>query len=466
MRNLLLNFFMVAIFVFLPSKVIATTDTGAKGWPRMFENGGNKVVVHQPQLDAWDNYTTLTGKSAVVVQLKGEKKEYYGAIYLQADTKVDFETRTVLLDNLRVTKQIFPNIDKKHDSRCKQAVIAALPLGKSDTFSLDRILAGLERTKQHAMAVSVNLEPPPIYHSERPAILVIFMGEPQFKAIPGNPDLLYAVNTNWDIIHEMGTTRYYLLNNDSWLVTTDINNGPWKPASSLPKSFKTLPDDENWQAVKKNIPGKKTAMVPKVFISTKPAELILTEGSPEYSPISGTKLLYLTNTESDIFLHSPTSTHYFLTAGRWFKAKKISGPWTAASKDPPGDFSNIPTTHKKAYVLSSVPGTPEADAAVLLASVPRKATVDRKNTTVKVVYEGKPEFIIIDGTSSKVYYAVNSPYSVFKVEGLYYCIHDGVWFVSTKATGPWTVCTVVPQVIYTIPATHPKHNVTYVYVYD
>ena len=74
MRNLLLNFFMVAIFVFMPSKVSAATDTGAKGWPRMFENGGNKVVVHQPRRDAWDNYTTLTGKSAVVVQLKGEKK--------------------------------------------------------------------------------------------------------------------------------------------------------------------------------------------------------------------------------------------------------------------------------------------------------------------------------------------------------------------------------------------------------
>ena len=82
------------------------------------------------------------------------------------------------------------------------------------------------------------------------------------------------------------------------------------------------------------------------------------------------------------------------------------------------------------------------------------------------MYEGKPEFALIDGTSSAVYYAVNSPYSIFRVEKLYYCVHNGVWFVSENAMGPWAVCTDVPEPIYTIPPSHPKYNVTYVYVYD
>ena len=116
--------------------------------------------------------------------------------------------------------------------------------------------------------------------------------------------------------------------------------------------------------------------------------------------------------------------------------------------------------------MSSVPGTPEADAAVILASIPQKATVDRTSTTVTVVYQGDPEFVEIKGTTSTVYYAVNTPYSVFRVNSRYYCCHNGVWFEATTSSGPWIVCGKVPAVLYTIPATHPKHNVTYVYVYD
>ena len=112
-----------------------------------------------------------------------------------------------------------------------------------------------------------------------------------------------------------------------------------------------------------------------------------------------------------------------------------------------------------------MPGTPEAEAAVLLASIPRKATVNRKDTKVTVVYEGDPKFVEIESTST-VYYAVNTPFNVFRVEKEFYVVHDGVWFVSANATGPWVVATQVPAVIYTIPPNHPKHNVTYVYIYD
>ncbi len=154
----------------------------------------------------------------------------------------------------------------------------------------------------------------------------------------------------------------------------------------------------------------------------------------------------------------------FLTAGRWFRAKKLAGPWTAASTDLPKDFKDIPIEHPKSHVLASVPGSPEADAAVLLASIPQKASVDRKTATVTVVYEGDPDFVLIDGT--KVYYAVNSPYSVFKVADAYYACHQGVWFICPTPHGPWKVCTKPPDAIYTIPPTHPKYNVTYVYVYD
>lgn len=453
-------------FILIANSVYSKTVESPKEWPRIYLNSGNRLAVHQFQLDDWGEYLLLRGKTAVEVQLKGDERKYYGAMHLEASTAVDFESRIVFLNDFKITSLTFPNIDSKLADKCEKAVKSALPVGGSMTVSLDRVLAGIERTKQQTRTISVNLDPPPIHYSDKPAVLINFMGEPKFEAVKGGGGLLFAVNTNWDILLEVGSSKYYLLNGDNWLVTGDIAKGPWKTARSLPKSFNKLPNNDNWKEVKKNIPGKKGVKVPKVYVSTKPAELILTEGAPEYTPISGSKLLFIANTESDIFLHSPTSIHYFLTSGRWFKAKKLGGKWSAASKNLPKDFSKIPVDHLKSHVLSSVPGTPEADAAVLLASLPRKATVSRKTTKVTVVYEGDPEFILIKGTGSPVYFAVNSPYNIFQVEKMYYCVHDGIWFNSSSPQGPWLVSTEIPKVLYTIPSDHPKHNVTYVYIYD
>ena len=81
-----------------------------------------------------------------------------------------------------------------------------------------------------------------------------------------------------------------------------------------------------------------------------------------------------------------------------------------------------------------------------------------------VKFEGDPKFVAIKDTT--VQYAINTPNDVFLVDQKYYCCHKGVWFEAGAASGPWMVCSVVPEAIYTIPASSPKHNVTYVYVYD
>ncbi|MCW1925695.1 hypothetical protein OKA05_24265 [Luteolibacter arcticus] len=53
------------------------------------------------------------------------------------------------------------------------------------------------------------------------------------------------------------------------------------------------------------LPGATT--VPKVFVSNRPAEIVLTEGKPKLAPISGTSLMYVANSESDPFLDTPTA---------------------------------------------------------------------------------------------------------------------------------------------------------------
>jgi hypothetical protein len=201
--------------------------------------------------------------------------------------------------------------------------------------------------------------------------------------------------------------------------------------------------------------------VPAVIVSREPAELIVTDGEPRLDPIEGTTLQAVANTDSDLFFENTDERFYFLAAGRWFRAAQLEGPWAAATLDLPASFASIPPDHPRGHVLASVPGTREAEAAVLLATIPRTATLHKSDLSVDVVYDGEPQFLPIEG-STGVASAVNTDRDVFLVRGGYYCCYEGVWFSALEPRGPWEVCEAVPAPIYSIPSYSPQHDVTYV----
>jgi hypothetical protein len=55
---------------------------------------------------------------------------------------------------------------------------------------------------------------------------------------------------------------------------------------------------------------------------------------------------------------------------------------------------------------------------------------------------------------------------VLDVNNTYYCCSQAVWYQSASPTGPWAVCTSVPDAIYTIPPSCPVYYCRYAYVYD
>jgi len=437
-----------------------TKEVSELTWPRVFTEGGTTLTVYDPQVESWDNYETLKARSAVVVS--GNVPDQYGVIEYQVETEVDTEERMVLLKHRTLDTVRLQGVGKEATEKTEEMVRTILKKQPPLKISLDFVLAYIEENARAVPSVDVNLDPPPIYSSEEPAILVIFLGEPDFKPVK-DTGLQFATNTNWDVLFLPSESRYYLLNGEGWLTTTDLREGTWQPAASLPADLSRLPADENWAEVRKHVPGKKI-QAPKVFVSVEPAELIVTQGKPGLRPIAGTALAKVSNTESDLFRHEGEGNWYFLTSGRWFGATSLKGPWHAATHSLPEDFAKIPADDPDADVRASVPGTPEANDAVLLAAVPRKATVNRHQVTVNPTFDGEPKFELIEKT--QVYFAVNSPYSVFRVADRYYCCHEAVWFESATATGPWVVATLVPAEIYTIPSSHPKYPVTYVRVYS
>ena len=130
-------------------------------------------------------------------------------------------------------------------------------------------------------------------------------------------------------------------------------------------------------------------VTPQIIVATKPTELLQSKGEPKLSPIPRTELLYMSNSQNDIFLVLGAQTYYALISGRWFTAKALAGPWSfVPPKSLPADFAKIPADHPMADVLMSVPGTTQAREAAIANQIPQTATVQRDVQPSPVAYDG------------------------------------------------------------------------------
>jgi hypothetical protein len=454
-----------------PAQAAAKTTTGPQavsdlGWPRVYQTpAGTRFMIYQPQIADWVNQRHLTAYAAVSVERPGETKAALGSVKVEANTKVALDVRMVNFSDMAVTESNFPSLPKEQVRDVVNEIVKAIP-SEDRVIALDRVLANLDKSQIHPQNVEgVKADPPTIFFSKTPAVLVNVDGDPIWSPIKDN-DLKYAVNTNWDLFQHTPTNTFYLLDKGSWLMTTDLKSG-WVPVDKLPESFKKLPQDENWKETSAAVPGKKldAKKAPRVFVSTTPAEMILLTGEPSYLVVGNTHLLWVNNTESDVFRMGKTGAVYYLVAGRWFSAPDFTGPWTFATQNMPPEFQKIPLEHPRSRVLASVPGTQQAAEAVLLAQVPQTARVNKKEVRApEVTYQGQPSYKPIEQTTLQ--YAENTDKDIIKMGDLYYMCFQGVWFMSKNPTGPWEVCSSVPKEIYSIPASSPVHNVTYVTVVE
>jgi hypothetical protein len=250
--------------------------------------------------------------------------------------------------------------------------------------------------------------------------------------------------------------------------------GPWietdQPSSQLEQAKATAVGQKQVDLLNDpNSPLMKQLaqhVIPQVYVSTEPTEIIETEGKPELQSIAGTNLLFVSNTQDNVFLDQKDQNYYVLLSGRWYRASSLEGPWRyVAANKLPTDFKKIPPNHRKGAVLASIPGTQQAGEAKIANQVPQTAKVDRSQAALEVKYDGPPQFKQIEETSLK--YAANTQTPVIQVEPhSYFAVQNGVWFTSNSPEGPWTVATRVPAVIYSIPPSSPLYYVTYVRIYD
>jgi hypothetical protein len=206
--------------------------------------------------------------------------------------------------------------------------------------------------------------------------------------------------------------------------------------------------------------------VPTIVVSQAPTELIVFRGQPDFVPISGTQLLWASNTTADVFVETGNNDYYVLMSGRWFRAPALSGPWSFVAADAlPADFARIPAASRPGAVLPTVAGTPQAQEALISNAIPQTATVPLKGgPSFTPSFDGPPQYAEIAGTALS--YAVNASVPLIRAGDAYFAVTAGVWFTAPAVTGPWRIATSVPAAIYGIPAASPLHYVTYVRIYE
>lgn len=435
------------------------------GWPRKFAASGAAWSFYQPQVEEWVG-NRLSARSAVSVVAEPSKSPLYGVLWFTARTEIDKSNRSVKLSDLQVTKLSLPSaLDKV---AAYQAVLSAKFAGKAEIIGLDRLVADMliNAAQQKNEAQEVKNDPPQVIFSTKPSLLVTIDGKPELRPVK-DTNLDRVINTRFLIVRDRLSNKFYLHLVNGWMEANEVA-GEWRLSGNPPTDLRIALEaaTETKRADVGTTPSSsKATFVPEVFVTTVPTELIQTAGEPQVASIEGTQLIFVTNTENDIFVHMPAQDHYVLIAGRWFRSSSMKGPWSYVSGEKlPSDFSRIPSTHAKAKVLASIPGTPQAKEALIANSIPQTATITKSIAALKVSYDGPPQFKRIEGTPLQ--YAVNTAIPVIAVDrNGYYAVQNGVWFAGMSPSGPWSVATSVPAVIYSIPPSSPMHYITYVKIY-
>ena len=459
-----------------PSASLAASNKNSQtidwDWPRKADFGDQKMLMYQPQLEGWHD-DEIQLYAALSVESK-DKKINYGVVWFTARTEIDKVNRRVTLDNFQLTKLTFPALESR-ESEYEAFLKAKLP-GKSRVIALDRLetaLAALSTEKTEINGLKVKNDPPKVIFTTKPALLVVIDGPVKFRDVGGTA-LQKVLNSQAFILLDNTAGKYYLNVMDGWLEAPTLE-GPWSYVSNIPDDMKEITNmiherqQEKTQAGS-SVPSLKKAQkdgkIPAIYASLTPAELLMTDGTPQFAAIAEAKLDYVKNTTANIFRDPATLDFYILLAGRWFRSKSLeNGPWEfVAGQDLPSGFAKIPENNAKAGVLASIPGTSPAQEAIIANSIPQTAAITRNEAHFEVKYDGAPEFKDIEGTALR--YAVNTATPVIRVTDHEYCaVENAVWFLGASANGPWSVATSVPAEIYTIPPNSSLHYVTYVKVY-
>lgn len=466
----------------MPAGTQAADDAREDSFPRVFTSGSDEITVYPPNFQSWDGHV-LTGTCALSIARTGSQSQEFGTLAFTAKTETNRLNRMVALREIEITGVSLPTDPGSQDRLERE--IEAQGKGRSLNVALDRLEAAVP-TMSAAPSVPVAPllnNPPALSIVSTPTVLVPIQGDPTFAPLAGT-SLKRVLNTPMLLVQD-SAGNWWLKIADGWM-TAGALAGPWSVGTSnddLAKAAewaKTAPQvnllapsagDVAMQQSNQSQTASLATSAPAIVVSTAPAEILVTEGAPAWTPIASTGLSYVSNTGANVFRLDATGACYVLVSGRWFAAQGLGGPWTyVAASALPAAFMQIPHDSPKENVLASIPGSAQAQEAAIANTVPQMARVPVDESLPPPALIGaKPQWSKVSGTvgSGSVEVLSNCTTPVFRTaSNTYWAVEKGVWFTATKLDGPWKVAPWVAPILYTIPPSSPYYYVTFVRIYS
>ncbi|HTQ63807.1 MAG TPA: hypothetical protein VMI12_03370 [Puia sp.] len=449
--------------------LVSYISLGQTEWPKVITaSDGTIINVYQPQPESFSG-KILKSRSAFSIMEKENHGPFFGVYWSDDAVEIDKDNRQVNIESVKITNLKIPEVtDEARANFIKATLETDIPKVMAE-MPLDELLASLNQDMQeNELSKDISNKLPKLIYSNQRSMLVLIDGVPLFKYNKEwGMDVL--INSPFTVV-ENKDGKYYLYGGGHWY-SAPAAVGPYSYtrdkvshklkgiARSLEKKAKKYNDIAN--------EAKADKPIYHIIVSTTPAVLIQSDGDPDLVPLEGTSLLYVKNSDNNIFVDTQTQDYYILLAGRWYKSKALDNKsdWEYIASDKlPESFTKIHEGSPKDNVLASVAGTAAAKEAVLDAQIPQTAKIDRRTANTHVQYDGTPSFAAIPGTNLQ--YAVNTNSTVLLSNGKYYAVDNGIWFVSQYANGPWEVSTDRPDEVDEIPPSSPVYSAKYVYVYD
>ncbi|MHA4809723.1 hypothetical protein ACX0G9_16535 [Flavitalea flava] len=452
-------------FLFVLCLSAGIRASGQQEWPRVLTTSdGRSLRVYQPQADSLtDNILWFRAAFSLTDESK------FGSFHAQAIIETDRSDRMVSFQKVNIlslhfSSNILSEIKAEEETlkAFLEREIARNPIRSSIDEWIGSLCMYPEQYKLYVYG-ELNYIPPRILITSKPSVLVMIDGVPQLKRY-NEWGVKMVVNTPFTIA-ESEDGWFYLYGGRNWYIAPEAI-GPYYPIAYMPSDMRKVQaamDKANGTSPDFSREGG-NLKTSNIVVSTEPAELVQTNGAPLFSPIAGTTLSYVSNSNNDIFLDTAQLRYYILLSGRWFSSSGLTGPWKFVAPDSlPADFARIPEGSAKSSVLFSVAGTDAALEAIIDARIPQTALVDRKTSPDTVIYDGAPDFSKIRGTNMQ--YAINTAAMVLKHRGSYYYVDRGIWFCGNSPLGPWEICVQRPDEVGKIPPDYPVYPCKFVYTY-
>lgn len=448
------------ILLALTFLVFSLVQSQESFWPHEITTSGKVITVYEPENETYINHR-LKSKAAISVKNTNTDTPIFGMMWTTALLDGDRSSKMANLVSIQVDEVRFPDTVSENDQNEFKKIVEQEVPNWNIEISMDDLVNSLEEVSAHINTLFSKV--PNFIFKTEPSVLVIVDGEPKFKEIDNKFALIQ--NSAAFIAKETKSNTYYLKGGNFWYVSNSMDNN-WVETKNIPSKLKKYAEKASPKDENESNENTYTGKAPNIIIAPAGSELILINGTPSYAPLQNTNLLYIKNSNTDLFMDVKSQKYFILTSGRWFTSAKVKGPWKHILSDNlPNDFKNIDPESDKGNVLTSIAGTKEAKNAIYDAQIPQTAAVDRstaKATTVQ--YNGSPSFKHIEGLNLE--HAVNTESTVFKDQNTYYLCDNAVWFVSNSPNGPWEVADERPKEVNKIPASHPKYHTKYVYIYE